>query len=161
MIWGALAMFPSYFIIYKEKNDRNWWLAQSIGGRGESEPCKIHTKAFDLKSSARRFCEFIALECFPLRAAAATWKWFAGCEVSEFIGGGIFNSVLHSSRGVGGCSAVCRISQQITLLGCDRGELLGASTPYQGGHYWPLWIAESYTCIFELMKHSTINRQIC
>ena len=31
-------------------------------------------------------------ECFPFRAAAATWKWFAGCEVCEFIeAGGIFS----------------------------------------------------------------------
>ena len=148
------------FVFYqKEKNDRNWWLAQSIGGVVSLNLVKSTRK--HLIWFAQRFCEFIALECFPFRAAAATWKWFAGCEVFEFIEGEFSIQSFTLAGGSGGMfSSVSHFTTDYPR-GSRLGELLGASTPYQGGHYWPPWIAGSHTWILELMKHSTIYRQIC
>ena len=128
-------------------------------GRGESEPCKIHTKAFDLICSTVLWIHCSGM--FSIQSSSSNMKmicWVWGFWIHR---GGIFNSVLHSSRGSGGMfSSVSHFTTDYPR-GSRLGELLGASTPYQGGHYWPPWIAGSHTWILELMKHSTIYRQIC
>ena len=65
---------------------------QGIVGVVCLKPCKIYTKAFDSKNHLLDGFVNSLRECFPFRGAAATWKWFAGCEVCEFIeAGGIFS----------------------------------------------------------------------
>ena len=75
-------------------------------GRGVSKACKILTKAFDSKPFARHVSFVNSLPaCFQFRAALRTWKWFAGCEVCEFIERGIFSIQSFTLVYKRGCSA--------------------------------------------------------